>query len=334
MKFNSSILALLLSALMLCGASAQAQNATGKGQGTGQGQGQAQGEGHGREMTVATTDTVNVSLTTGSGSISVRGWDRKEVRIQVSQPGSKIEVHKASTPETNAPAMRLEVSIVKDPEEEDDGACESDNDVVINAPRGATVYLKTQDGDIEVDDVAEAHIETVEGRIEARRILKATDITSVGGDVALEDASGRARLSSLSGVIEVKDLRPLGGSDFLKIKTASGDILLDKIGPARVEVNTISGELRLMGPLVRGATYDFTTTNGDVTIFAPADSSFKLNAKVSEGGEIATDFQLEYKDPVSPNSPQPAGRLQGTYGAGDATINLVSFSGTLRLRKQ
>jgi hypothetical protein len=120
----------------------------------------------------------------------------------------------------------------------------------------------------------------------------------------------------------------------VKIKTASGDILLDRIGPARVEAHTISGELRLMGPLVRGGTYDFTTTNGDVTIFAPADASFNLNAKVSEGGEIITDFQLKYKGPTSALSMLQSGRLQGSHGSGEASINLVSFSGTLRLRKQ
>lgn len=338
MKFNSSIVALLLAAFLLCGASAQAQKAKGQGQGKGQGVGHGVDEGkhQGSEVLVPTTDTVNVSLTTGAGRISVRGWDRKEVRVQASQASSKIEVHKAASPDANTPAMRLELLIYNK-----SGECEAQtdsheavSDVLITAPRGATVYLKTHDGDVDVDDVAEAHIETIEGRIEARRILKATEATSVGGNVTLEDASGRARLSSLAGVIEVKGLRPLGGSDFLKIKTASGDILLDRIGPARVEANTISGELRLVGPIVRGGTYDFTTTNGDVTILAPADSSFNLNAKVSEGGEISTDFELKYKGSASTFSQLQTGRLQGTHGSGDATINLVSFSGTLRLRKQ
>jgi DUF4097 and DUF4098 domain-containing protein YvlB len=156
----------------------------------------------------------------------------------------------------------------------------------------------------------------------------------VGGDMTLEEASGRARLNSLGGVIEVRDLRQLDGGDSLRIRTVSGDILLDKIGPARVEAVTISGELRLTGPLARSGVYDFTTTNGDVTIMLPADSSFKLNAKVSESGEISTDFPLTYKGSGQPASPLQAGRVWGQHGSGDATIKLVSFSGTLRLKKQ
>jgi hypothetical protein len=346
MKFNFYITTILLSALLLCGASgALGQQSAGKGEGKGKGAGQAQsvgrgeakgGQEQGSEVVVATTDTVNVSLTTGAGRISVRGWDRSEVRAQSRLAGSKIEIHKAVGPDTAPPAMRLEI-LVSDKSKAGEAeyeSCNATSDVMIDVPRGATLYLKTQEGDIDVDNVAEAHIETTDGRVEARRILKATDAASVGGNVTLEEASGRARLSSLGGDIEVRDLRPLSGSDFLKIRTASGDILLARIGPAHVSATTISGELRLTGPLARGGSYDFTTTNGDVTILLSADSSFKLSAKISESGEIITDFPLTYKGTASPVSLLQAGRLVGTYGSGEATINLVSFSGTLRLRKQ
>ena len=355
MKFNFSITALLLSACLLCGATAtHAQKTTdkakdkhtgtgqGEAKGTGQGKGQGMGQGEGEatsqvtESAVATTETVNVSLTTGSGRISVHGWDRKEVRAQVMQAGAKIEMRKTGGTDAANPAMRLEIMVYEDTEDNaaEDNACDADTDVTLNVPRGATVYLKTENGDIEVDDVAEAHLETTDGRIEARRISKATEAATVNNDIALEDANGRVRLNSFSGVIEVRDLRSVDGSDFVKIKTTSGDILLDRIGPARVEASTIGGELRLLGPLARGGVYNFTTTTGDVTIALPVDSSFQLNAKISEGGEIITEFPLKYKGSASPLSLLQAGRLLGTYGTGEAAINLVSFSGTLRLRKQ
>jgi hypothetical protein len=76
------------------------------------------------------------------------------------------------------------------------------------------------------------------------------------------------------------------------------------------------------------------TTSGDVTLTMPADASFLLIAKVSEGGEIVTDFPLKYTGGASSVGLISAGRMIGTYGKGDSTINLVSFSGTLRLRKQ
>jgi DUF4097 and DUF4098 domain-containing protein YvlB len=340
MRLNPSIAAMLFAALLLFGsaASVSAQKTESKGKEAAQDVCDEEEESaeQGSELLLPATETVNVSLMTGAGRISVRGWERKEVRVQSSQVGSRIEVHKAAGPDTKMPASRLDLMVLdkSGDEDEDYGPQDTVSDVTLNVPRGATVFLKTQEGDIEVEDVMEAHLETINGRIEARRVLKATDATSVGGNVSLESATGRARLNSLNGVIEVKDLRPLAGSDFLKIRTVSGDILLDGIGPAHVEASTISGELRLAGPLVRGGRYDLTTTNGDVTILAPADASFNLNARVSEGGEIITDFQLKYKEPgPTSHTPTHGGRLQGTHGTGDATINLISFSGTLRLRK-
>jgi DUF4097 and DUF4098 domain-containing protein YvlB len=357
MKFKFSITAVLLSALLLCGAIvAQAQKhpapakgkdksmGVGKGEGTGRGEGMGQGTGQVegesisqvKEATVATTETVNVSLTTGSGRITLHGWDRKEVRAQTTQADTKIEMRQTGGVDAATPATRVEILVYEDSEdnEAEDAACEADTDVTVNVPRGATVYLKTENGDIEVDGIAEAHLETTAGRIEAHRISKATEAKSVNNDIAVEDASGRVRLTSFDGVIEVRDLRSSEVNDFVKINTTSGDILLERIGPARVDVSTIGGELRLMGPLARGGVYNFTTTTGDVTILLPVDTSFQLNAKISEGGEIDTEFPLTYKGATSPQRLLQAGRLFGTYGTGEAAINLVSFSGTLRLRKQ
>jgi hypothetical protein len=334
MKLNSSIITILLAALLICGASAHAQKATGKSTGRSEGATQRDMQ---FTMTTNVTESVNVTLTLGGGKISVRGWDRSELRAQAKGEDAKIELRKTGGLGDSNPAARVEILVSDksdDGDETDAESCNANSNVMLDVPRGATVYLKTQDGDVDIEGVAEAHIETAGGKIDMRRISKATDATSVGGDVSLEDSSGRARLNSIGGLIGIKDLRSLDASDFLKIKSVSGDILLDSVGSARVEANTISGVLKMMGSLVRGGIYSFTTTIGDITLVLPADSSFKLTAKVSEGGEIITEFPLKYKGTASPISLLQAGRLVGTYGSGDATVNMVSFSGTLRLRKK
>lgn len=357
MKFKPSITAFLLAAFLLCGASAHAQKHPADKR-KDKDKGVPVVEKHDEpeeaeeaqdaeepkepqeaqkvsEAVVEAIADVNVTVASTDGRIIVRGTDKKEVRARATTDGATIKLRVVGGPENapNAPAARVELQI-SEKEETEGEACLGEFDVELEVPRGATVYLKTQDGDIAVEDVTEAHLETNDGRIEATRVSKVVDAASLGGNVTLEDVSGRANLTSLNGVVEVRGVRPLDGSDFLKVRTVSGDILLNEIGPARVEANTISGELRLSGPLARGGTYDFTTTTGDVTIMMPADSSFKVNAKVSEHGEIITEFPLQYRGPASPGSALQTGRLLGTHGSGDATITLISFSGTLRLRKQ
>lgn len=328
MKLRPHIVIIVLAALLACGSSAQAQKPKDKDKERDESAAQL------NRQTTAATQTVAVMLTTAGGKITVRGGDRNEVQAATKETDTKIVLHRTGGTDASAPASRVEVLVSdkSDDEEASDDSSHTDSNITLDVPRGATVFLKTEDGDVDVADVAEAHVETSGGRIDLRRVSKATEAASVEGDVTLEDASGRARLSSISSVVEVKNLRALDANDFLKIKSASGDILLDRIGPARVEATTITGEVKLMGALARGGLYAFTTTSGDVTLELPADSSFKLNARVSERGVIDTEFPLAYKGASSSSAMQ--GHLTGTYGNGDATLNLSSFSGTIRLRKR
>ena len=347
MKFYSSIVALLLSALLVGASGAYAQKSSGKGTGRGEGTGRGAGKGSGNgqgsgegkstgavEQTVAATPTVNVTLATRAGNITVRGWDRQEVHALSKEPDAKIELRKTCNPaNASDPASQVEVHISTKSEDDPDSE-DSDTDISLDVPRGATLFLKTQDGDMEIADVSEAHLESSGGRLEMRRVAKVTEATSIGGDLELDNSSGRARLTSFGGAVEVTDFRALDPNDFLKIKTTSGDILLKQVTQTRVEATTISGELKLEGKLARGGSYNFTTTTGDVTLALPADSSFKLNARISENGEIVTEFPIKYSGSTSPGSLMQAGRLTGTYGAGDATLNLTSFNGTIRLWKR
>ncbi|HKC65234.1 MAG TPA: DUF4097 family beta strand repeat-containing protein [Pyrinomonadaceae bacterium] len=345
MRFYYSIIAALLSTLLLCGASAQAQKSSGKGagrgEGVGRGEGKAQGKGKGSgegklsELTVPTTETVSVWLTTGAGNITVRGWDRKEVHAQAKEAGTKFKLcNESAAASASNPAAHVEISLSSGESDESDSD-EADSPVLLDVPRGAIVFLKSQEGDLDVEGVTEVHIEAVGGRVDMRRVARAIEVTSIGGDVTLEDSSGRARLNTIGGSIEVKDLRSVDASDFLKAKTASGDILLDRVATSRIEANTISGVIKLEGALAHNGFYNFSTTSGDMTLVIPSDSSFRLTARVSEGGEIVTEFPLKYTGAASPTSHTVhLGRMVGTYGSGDANINLISFSGTLRLRKK
>jgi hypothetical protein len=111
---------------------------------------------------------------------------------------------------------------------------------------------------------------------------------------------------------------------------------------------------------------------GDVVMMMPHDSSFTLNAKVSETSDIISDFPLKYMpeppgvpSPKPKASPEPAPkppvvkakpktdgpviapivvvkpnivinpfkRVSATHGSGDATISVSSFGGTVRLKK-
>lgn len=303
--------------------------------------------------TVAADPAVVISVCLVSGNIIVTGGDRSDVNVKA-EADARITLRRAENPGASTPATRLEV-LVSDSTENSGrrfGECQSAVDIELEVPRGATVYAMTRDGDIDISDVSEVRAESTSGNVSVRHLARSVEATSISGDIFYEESSGRARLKSFSGSIEAINAKVVEANDFLEAKTLNGDIRLEGVEQARVEASTISGEINLRGGLARGGFYEFKTTSGDITLLMPASVSFQVNAGVARGGEIVTDFPIKYAGASSSVSSSASAvassrasnvtsvnvatqaRLVGSYGTGPAaTINLTSFSGTLRLRK-
>lgn len=287
-----------------------------------------------QQSSIAADPAVVITMCLESGNITVTGGDRREVRA-TAQDG-KVTLRRTDNAKAQTPATRLEV-MVSDSEKESPasfGECRGMSDLELEVPRGATVYVKTRDGDIDISDVAEVRAETSSGGVTVQHVTREAEATSIDGDISVKESSGRIRLHSFSGVIEVVHAKMVEPNDFLYAQTTSGDVRLEQIEQPHVVVSTLSGEISLKGPLARGGFYDFKTISSDITLNMPDTVTFQVTAKVSQGGEVVTDFPLRYTGGPS-TAAIAGGKITGTYGIGAApsTINLVSFSGTLRLRK-
>jgi hypothetical protein len=272
------------------------------------------------EQTVAVEPNVIVSLCIASGSINVKGWDRNEVQAR-SGDAEKIELRRASANSTG-PASRIEV-LISDPADgphgSEFGTCSAFSDVELSVPRGAIVQLQTRDGDISVADVSEARVEAQSGDIVLQHISRLVEARALSGDITLKDSSGRVQLGSVSGSVEAINISSIGPGDDFEAGTVSGDVILKGVAQSQVHAKSVSGSLNMTGALARGGRYDFKTMSGDVTLNMPGDSSFKVNAKVSHGGDIVSDFPITPADdparpgtvqapnaPTPPTSPSPA----------------------------
>ena len=289
--------------------------------------------------TVAAASDAVVELSLESGDVVVRGWDRKEVEAR-SDNAARIELRQyesASAAEPSgkggSPARRVEVFVLSAQERDvHPGEFSGSGDIELSVPRGATVVLRVQSGDIEITNVAEARVESASGDVDISHVSKAVDVNAMSGDITLVDARGGVRLRSMSGNVEATNIRPNDDKDFFTISSVSGEINLENVTHAKVRGETVSGSVRFTGQLARGGGYDLRTTSGDVTMTIPADSSFKVKAKVVLGGEIISDFNVK-SDVASPKG-STQGRLDGTVGAGEAEVTLTSFNGTVHLRKR
>lgn len=275
------------------------------------------------EQTIAVEPNVIVSLCIASGSITVHGWERNEVQAS-SADAEAINFRRASTTSTG-PASRIEV-LISDPADGPAGrtdSCNAFSDVELNVPRGAIVQLQTRDGDVTVSDVTEARVETQNGDIDLQRISRLVEARCLSGDISLSDSSGRVQLGSVSGSVEAVNVRSLTAGDDFDAGTVSGDVLLEAIGHVQVHAKSVSGSVNMNGPLVHGGRYDFKTMSGDVTLNLPADSSFKINAKVAHGGDIISDFTIT---PTANTTQSKKDGAPVTSSATTSTSTVVSSS--------
>jgi hypothetical protein len=358
------------------------------------------------ERIVASDANVTVTLCVMAGQITVRGWNKTEVRAR-SVDAEHIELRRVDLAgEETKPAKKIDVFIDDRPEEtRSRGDCQASADVELDVPKGATVQVQTRDGDISIVGVEGAYAGSQNGNISIERVAQKIEAGSIGGSISVKDSSGRLSLSSAGGTIEAMNVKPVDGDDNFEVVSVSGDIQLEQVSHAKLSARSVTGNINLAGSLAQRGVYGFNTMSGDVTLSLPSEASFRLAAKLSQDGEIITDFPLtlttepipQVKAPRSPGAvgvppatPAPSAtstsptspatppdvevdaqdrspkqvtvvkvspavkagppvvvkvappviaipyslrRLNAVCGSGDASLNVSSFSGTLRLQK-
>ena len=147
------------------------------------------------------------------------------------------------------------------------------------------------------------------------------DAATVSGNVVAEGLSGDATVASVSGDVTVTGFT----GQQLEATTVSGDVALRGIRGRRVEAETVSGNVEFEGTLDRAGGYDFTTLSGRVLVDLPAGSGAEIEASTFSG-------RIQMPAGVTAESNRRRNKSSGRLGAGGATLNLESFSGSVEVR--
>jgi len=263
---------------------------------------------HQAERTLSAEPNVILKICTVSGAIRIHGWDKTEIRVR-SNDAAAVEFRRLDgTPESTA-AHKVEVRLADKP----DGLkrpdpCQSQSDVDVDVPKGATVSAETRDANITLGELSAAYANTQSGDIEIEGVARFVEAGAIGGMITLRNSSGRVYLHTVGGAIEARKVRPSDSADRFDISTVGGDVNLEDIGHAQVNAHTVNGDISMAGALARGGRYEFHTFSGDVMLSMPADSSFRLNARMGQSADIITDFPLTLKPLPDEPGPTPAPR--------------------------
>lgn len=265
-----------------------------------------------------------VSIENVKGRITVRTWDRAEVRIT----GSLGDGVEKLVVEGDASDLRIEV---RHPKRGGGwfgwggGQDRSEPTMLeVSVPKAASVSVDAVSADVDVAGTG------------GRRL----SLASVSGDVLVRNArAGEANFESVSGDVDAEV-----GSDNVSAETVSGDLLvkgriggrvsLDSVsGDAtlvagtieRLNLSTVSGDARLSAALAASGSITADSVSGNVDLVLPRDTSARLQIETFSGsisspvGQVRTE---EYG---------PGKSLEARLGTGSGSIRIESFSGNARV---
>ena len=260
------------------------------------------------DTTVAVRAGARLNLDNFDGGVTITTWNKSSMRVQATHDDdTRIEI------DARGGSVDVRGRSRYGP---------PDVEYRITVPADMSLEIGTQSGDVDIDGSrGEIQVQTVEGRITVSGGSGRVSLSSVEGEVQLTGASGRISISAVDGSVSVK-----GARGDLQISAVDGAILLEDIDAASVEASTVDGAIDFRGMIKEGGRYRLSSHDGDVTVTAPS-----INASVSVStyeGEFESDF------PVTITGTRSRKRLDFTLGSGSARLELESFDGSVRLRKE
>lgn len=150
------------------------------------------------------------------------------------------------------------------------------------------------------------------------------DVKTVAGDVEGRGLSGTLEFGTVSGDLRLVDVR----ATTLEATSVSGDVELDGVEAREVSGETVSGDVVYVGTIAREGDYYFKTLSGDVDLAVPGEPDARLRGSTFSG-RLESDFPT-----TSDSRRRRSSRFSATWGNGSATIDVESFSGDVRIRRQ
>jgi len=185
------------------------------------------------------------------------------------------------------------------------------------------------DYEIQVPNGATVSAQVATGSIRAERLNG--DVTLSGDSASLEARNinnAHVHARTVSGPITLADIT--GGH--VEIGTGSGKVSLNNVTGPSVTVNTTSSPISYDGDFGGGGAYRLSSHSGPIDVALPASASVEVKAE-SVNGNVQNDFPLQQKT-HSDFTPKVGRSFQGFANSGSSSVQLHSFSGTIRVKKR
>jgi DUF4097 and DUF4098 domain-containing protein YvlB len=241
-----------------------------------------------------------VSIDDKNGRLTVEGWSRKEVRIQVTRrvrapsDAKAEELMRELQADVEVRNNRINIRSRFPKRHETIGVLD------LLARRNISLQI---DYYVQVPRETDVELLTTNGEVQARALSGSFEATTTNGDMHVGDLKGTTTLATNNGVIQIN-----GVSGTTHAQSTNGAIY------AEVHDVASKGEITL------------ETTNGNVEAYFPSRLKATLDA-VTTNGRISIDYPILRQGVTSGRS------IQGTINGGGARITLRTTNGNVDVKK-
>lgn len=281
------------------------------------------------DTTFAVDPSLRLDVSTYAGDISVRTWDRNEVRLRAEHSRrDRMVVERTETEVRIRPASwarwaeDFEVAFERDEVRvhQESPRMPSIVDLELTVPATMALDLGGPFTDVTVEGSrAEIAIQVKEGDVVVRGGAGRVNVRAVEGDVTIEGATATVRAITLDGDVTLENV-----TGDVTVETTDGEIQLDDVRATNIEAYTVDGDIWFAGPIAAQGLYSFLTHDGDITLHLPRDVSARVMLATLDG-EFTTDFRVSLPE-------RHAGRrVNFTLGGGGGQIEIETFDGDVDL---
>ena len=259
-----------------------------------------------------------VEVSNTSGSVTITGWDKSEVEVtgELGEGSERLEFTQSGD------LTRIKVILPKKSHDADG------SDLVIRVPVKSGIAVNTVNADIVVQKVDGAQrLQSVSADISTEAGSEDVECKTVSGDIEVA-GTGRRSLLTITTVSGDARVQRVGGE--VNANTVSGNVDLNLGDTTRSRLRSTSGDLSLYGKLVGEARLDVESISGDVRIklSQPIGAEFELS---SFNGEISNCF-----GPKAQRTDEyvPGRELRFREGNGTGRVRVKTLNGDINLCRQ
>jgi DUF4097 and DUF4098 domain-containing protein YvlB len=269
------------------------------------------------------TPTAMVTIVNVKGEVNVTTWDRNEVHVGGELGSGAAPL--AITGSDNNLIIKVQAQGQSGWLNWGGDQSMSSSKLDINVPRAASLKINVVSAPLSVDgiDGGDIDVSSVSGRARIDARTPMLNVVTVSGNIAFSGQAKQAKLQTVSGDI----LAPSLGTS-VDLQTVSGHIQASGGPWDHLSLSTVSGDVQLSGGVAPGGNFSVDSMSGDVQLQFPASLSGTIHA-TTFSGDLRSDFGTVKQPEHGPGS-----SLDAVAGAGNSKINVETFSGDLRIRKQ